>query len=157
NTGYLLQFLGPAQARVRTASQTLAASLTGTGVPAAFTSAAFRRVLRPAGTVARRRSPNPPSLQLLATCVRGPPPTGRPGFAAPAFVSPAHVQAEMAQPGSIIAPGLVRFLSALTPVLQYSQRFATQAIASAPAPFLLDQVYKNGLLASVDPAQTLPK
>jgi len=159
DTGYLLQFRGPATARVRRASQTqtLAASLAGTGVPAAFTSAAFRRVLRPAGTVARRRSPSPPSLQLLASSVRVPPLTVGLVFGMPALVSPAHVQAEIAAPRSIISPGLARFLTALTPVLQYSQRFANQAIAGPPVPFLLDQGYKNGLLASVDPAQTLPK
>jgi choline dehydrogenase-like flavoprotein len=41
----LLQFLGPAQTRMRTSPQTLAASLADKGLPAAFSSAAFRRAL----------------------------------------------------------------------------------------------------------------
>ena len=164
STGYLLQFLGPAQARVRStppvpmaAPPTLAASLADKGVPVALSSAAFRRVLRPAGTVARRRSPNPPSLQLLTNTVRIPPMTVGPVFGGQALVSPDHVQAEINAPRSIISPGLMRFLTALTPVLQYSQRFATQ-VAQFPAPaFMLDAGYKATLLATVDPKQTLPK
>jgi hypothetical protein len=157
DTGFLLQFLGPVQARVRTSPQTLAASLAGKGVPAAFSSAAFRRALRPAGTVARRRSPNPPSLQLIASSVRVRPMTIGPLPGTPALVAPAHVKAQLTAPRQIISPALARFLSALAPVLEYAQDFATHAIHGPPLPFALDQDYKAGLLAAVDPATTLPK
>ena len=157
DTGRLLQFLGPAQARMRTSPQTLGASLAAKNVPASFSSAAFRRALRPAGTVARRRSPNPPSLQLLASSVRVPPMTVGPVFGTPALVSPAHVEAQIAAPHPIISPSLARYLSALGPVLQYAQDFATHAIHGPPLPFMLDQTYKAGLLAAVDPAQTVPQ
>lgn len=157
DTGYLLQFLGPAHARVRTSPQTLSASLAAKGMPASLCSAAFRRTLRPAGTIARRRSPGRPSLQLLATRVRVPPMLVGPVLGTPALVSPSHVQAQISAPRPIISPGLARFLSALTPVLQYTQRFAQQPIQAAPVPFALDATYKASLLATVDPVQTLPK
>ena len=157
DAGYLLQFLGPAQSRTRTSPETITGSLAAKGVPGSFSSAAFRRVLRPAGTVGRRRSPNRPSLQALATNVRIPPMTVGPVFGMPALVSPNHVQAELEAPRPIISPGLSRFLTALTPVLQYTQRFATSEIHGPLLPFSLDATYKARLLGAVNPAQTLPK
>ena len=50
-----------------------------------------------------------------------------------------------------------RFLTALTPVLQYTQRFATSEIHGPLLPFSLDATYKARLLGAVNPAQTLPK
>ena len=61
-TGQLVQFLGPAQTRMRASPQTLRASLASQGLPGSFSSASFRRTLRPAGTLSS--SPNTSSLQF---------------------------------------------------------------------------------------------
>lgn len=60
DAGRVLQFLGPAQTRMRASPETLQAALARQGVPASLSSAPLRRTLRPAGTLARRRSPAPP-------------------------------------------------------------------------------------------------
>ena len=133
--GRLLQFLGPAHARVRTSPQTLRRLARGAR-------ACRRRSARPrsgarcgpAGPLARRRSPSPPSLQLLATQRARAADDRRPRRRArPRSSPPAHVQAR-----ARATPRLDHLAAAdalpdarSRRCSQYAQRFATQAIAGA--------------------------
>ena len=65
--GHVVQFVGPAQTRVKVATQTLGARLADEGLPTSFSSAPFRRVLRPTPSPSRRETPVRISLQRVAT------------------------------------------------------------------------------------------
>ncbi|HEV7808678.1 MAG TPA: hypothetical protein VGO80_22935 [Solirubrobacteraceae bacterium] len=166
--GRMVQFLGPAQTRMLTSPQTLQASLASQGLPPSISSTAFRRTLRPAGTLARRRSPAAPSLQRIARQV---------GTAVPAIDPPAsvaglgaieHFQARIAAdaPAKLadqradvqpLPPDFARQrrLAALTVLGPYLKQFADEVV-SAPPPATLDANLKAKLVARLDPRQTLP-
>jgi hypothetical protein len=171
-TGRLVQLLGPAQTRLRAPAGTLHARLVSEGLPASFSSAPFRRVQRPAGTLARRRSPAPISPQRVATRVAtavppaGPPPgtiglvreahlRARMGFtgATPATEPAATPAAEAAVAGPAAAadPAFGRYRAAIADVQAYFGRFADQP-ASRPRPrFEFTAAVKASLVASLDP------
>lgn len=168
-TGRMVQFLGPAQTRLRaaaetpsqraattladSAAETLHAWLVRQGLPPSFSSASFRRILRPAGTLARRRSPAPVSPQRLATRVA----TAVPAVGPPASITGLVTEASLQARSSLIASLPPPLRDALAEVESYFRRFARQILPASVPPFQFTSTVKANLVASLDPQQSVPR
>jgi hypothetical protein len=165
-TGRLVQLLGPAQTRLRAPVETLHARLVGEGLPTSFSSAPFRRVQRPAGTLARRRSPAPLSPQRVATRVATAVPPAGPPPGTIGLVREAHLRARMGftgatgpvtGPAAAVEPALTRYRAAIADARAYFGRFADQP-ASPPRPrFEFTAAVRASLVASLDPTAAVTR
>jgi hypothetical protein len=155
--GKLVQFLGPAQTRMRASAETLRASLARQGLPASFSSAPFRRTVRPAGSLARRRGgAGAPEFQRLATSLgRVVPPIG-PAAGTRGLVTPVIVSGQMSRlpPGAIGA--LLRYRQSVSAVQAYVNAFAGRP-RPVPSVLQLTPALKANIVASVDPRETVPR
>jgi hypothetical protein len=151
DTGQLLQFLGPAQARLRASPETLRASLGRQGLPVSFSSAPFRRALRPAGTLARRTGAST-GLQSVATRLgtRVPPldpPPGTSGLVTGVLVAELPLR-------RMVTPAQLRYRTAAAAAQAYFQRFTGTAGRGATTPFTFTAAFKTDLVAGLEPRRT---
>jgi hypothetical protein len=156
-TGRMLQFLGPAQRRLRASTETLQARVARANLPPSFSSPSFRRALRPAGTLSRRRSPAKPSLQKVATKVG----TTIPPASLPATtkgqVSDPHVQAQLDKLSGTLTATLRRYREATQALRDYAASFTRRPVAAQLPSFQFTANFKAQLVASVDPRQTVTR
>jgi hypothetical protein len=151
--GQLVQFLGPAQSRLRLSPRTLHAELTGLGLPSSFVSASFRRFLRPAGTLSRRTFAAVSSLPSLATRLGNTvapiePPAGTLGLVTPVLVGAITLLGQ-------ITPAQQRYRDAVLAVQTYFNSF-TRTRPTAPAgQFTFTAAFKTTLMTSLNPRQTV--
>jgi hypothetical protein len=155
--GKVVQFLGPAQTRMRASAETLRASLARQGLPASFSSAPFRRTLRPAGSRARRsRTPAAPELQRLATSLGRPVSPIGPAAGTRGLVTPVNVRGQMSRLPPNVIGALLRYRQAVAAVQAYANGF-TGRPQPVPSVFQLTPTFKANLVASLDPRQTAPR
>ena len=153
--GRMLQFLGPAQTRLRASPATLEAHLARGGLPRAFSSAPFRRTLRPAGTLSRRRSPGKPQLQTVADTVAARVPAAGLPPALKGLVTTQIMQAQLDRAFDFHTPAQKRYRDATKALRDYAQAFLSLPQAARRPPFQLSSALKADLVAAVDPRQTV--
>lgn len=164
----LIQFLGPAQARVRASPETLKARLAREGLAPTFSSAPLRRLLRPSGPLARRvvglptaPLPGEPApratlrLERVAKRLGTRPPAIEPPPGTRGLVSPLLVnrQARVFTDVSNLSPAQRRYLLAVKDVQTFVDRFEGPRPAPAPV-FQINKALKKDLLAKLDPPRT---
>ena len=157
DTGRLVQFLGPAQARLRMSPQTLHAVLRDQNLPSSFSSPSFRRLVRPGGAPSRVGFPgSAPPLQRMATRLGSIVPVVGPAPTAPGLVTQTElVQQVNKTPRTRIAAHL-RYRDAAAAVRDYvNQFFGVRAIESRPT-FQFDGSLKATLVAKLEPQVTAP-
>ncbi len=161
--GRLVQFIGPAQARMRAApagvrasSETLRATLVRQGLPSAFSSSSFRRALRPAGAANRKDGFSlPPSPQAVATKLAAgvpaiEPATGTKGLVTPLIVKDVLITGQ-------VTPAMARYREAVIAAQNYYDRFSGRRLP-APAPaFTFSAELKSVITAGLAPQVTAPQ
>jgi len=157
DTGRLVQFLGPAHARLRMSPETLHASLSNQNLPSSFSSASFRRLVTPGGTPTRRGSNgNTMPMQLLATRLGSFVPVVGPSPAAPGLVTQTElVQQVNKTPRTAIARHL-RYLRAASAVRDYVNDFFGVRSTPLRRTFSFETSFKTTLVEKLDPQQTAP-
>ncbi len=155
--GQLVQFLGPAHARLRASPETLQASLARQGLPASFASVTFRRAVRPAGTLSRRSGAftTVTALQSAATRLGTAVPAIDPAPATPGLVTPT-ILGRIVFPGRL-SPDQLRYRQAVVAAQTYFDRFTGVPPTPPPPPFGFTATFKAQLVAKVDPTETAPK
>jgi hypothetical protein len=152
-TGLLVQLLGPAHPRLRFPGGTLRAELARDGLPPSFSSPPFRRLQRPAGTLARRRSPAPLDPQRVATRIGTAVPVAGPPAGTGGLVREEHLRAKMGGAGlaaAAVEPALARYRAAITDAQRYFGPFAGSPAPPGPVYEFTGGV-RTGVLASLDP------
>jgi hypothetical protein len=156
-TGRLVQFLGPAHARLRMSPQTLHASLAGQNLPSSFSSTSFRRLVTPGGTPTRRGSNGSTmAMQALATSlgslvpIVGAPPT------APGLVTQTELVQQVNKTPRTAIPRHLRYLQAASAVRDYVNTFFGLRSIPLRRQFTFEQSFKATLVEKLDPRQTAP-
>ncbi len=151
-TGQLVQFLGPAQTRIRASPQTLRASLASQGLPGSFSSASFRRTLRPAGTLSRKGGfTSPVNLQTAAARLGAAVPAIDPAPGAPGWVTAKLVRGILFP--TQVTPAQQRYREAIGDVQTYFDRFTGRAIPAPRPAFTFTAAFKTNLVGNLDPRQ----
>lgn len=155
----LVQFLGPAHARLRASqatlrgpSETLRASLSRQGLPAAFSSGTFRRTTRPAGSLSRRGGfSTPVNLQRAATRLGSRVPAINPAPGTLGLVTTEKVKAIILT--GPLSPAQLRYREAVADVQFYFQRFMGGSDGPQGETFAFSAAFKASLVANLDPRQ----
>jgi hypothetical protein len=153
--GRMLQFLGPTLTRLRASEETLQARVARDGLPPSFSSPPFRRALRPAGTLSRRRSPEKPQLQKVADKVVAAVPAAGLPAAGKGLVTAQIVQAQLDRLADFHTASQMRYRDAARALRDYAAAFLTVAQPLQRSPFQLSETFADELVASVDPRRTV--
>jgi hypothetical protein len=154
--GRLVQFLGPAQTRMRTSSLTLRARLEADGLPPSISSAPLRRSLRPAGTLSRRKE-TPLSLPRVVGRVGTAVPAAGPRTGTPALITDRLVQIHVDRlPGSGTG-AFNRYLTAVRDMKVYLNRFTGQPPPAPRPPFAFSAALKAELIVHLNPQATVAR
>ena len=155
DTGQLVQFLGPAQTRLRAATGTLSANLASQGLPASFSSAAFRRVTRPAGSLSRKVVFSTPlNTQSTAARLAKPvppvePPAGTSGLLTGTLVQAVQITGSLSQ-------AQIRYRDAVAALQSYFIRFVGVRPLPAIRPPVFTAEFDASLKVSLEPARNAP-
>jgi hypothetical protein len=155
--GQLVQFLGPAHARLRASPETLHASLARQGLPPSFSSVTFRRAMRPTGTLSRRSGAftATTALQAAATRLGSALPAIDPAPATPGLVTPVLVKGIVFR--GRLTPAQLRYRQAVSAAQTYFDRFTGATPPRPPPAFSFTATFKAELLGKLDPRRTAPK
>ena len=157
DTGRLVQFLGPAHARLRMSPQTLHASLSNRNLPSSFSSASFRRLVTPGGTPTRRGSNGATMpMQLLATRLGSLVPVVGAAPTAPGLVTQTELVQQVNKTPRTAIPRHLRYASAASAVRDYVNTFFGLRSIPFRQTFTFEASFKTTLVEKLDPQQTAP-
>jgi hypothetical protein len=157
-TGRLVQFLGPAHARLRMSPQTLHATLAQRNLPPSFSSAPFRRLVRP-GAPASRRGEFPGGvlpLQRVATRLGSAVPIVGPAPTTPGLVTQTELVQQVNKTPRTAIFAHRRYAAAATAVRDYVNDFFGVRAIPIRQTLTFDATFKSSVVAKLDPRQTVP-
>jgi transposase-like protein len=134
-----------------------AARLADRGLPTSFSSAPFRRVLRPTPSPSHREAPVRISLQRVAARMGAPVPAVGPQAGTPGFVAEEHLEHPFGLLASLISFSEEhrRYRDALTALRDYQTRFARPVPTLAAREVRFTASFKAGLVTDLDPVGTV--
>jgi len=155
DVGRLIQFLGPAHSRIRMGSETLHARLINKGLPASFSSPAFRRALRPATTLSRRIAFSQlPDTSKLAIRIS----TEVPNVNPPTNQHPAtSTNVQKLQIPGVLNATQQRYQTAAIAVQDYFNKFNRRKTEQLSTPFTFEVTLKPDLMTNLAPRSTAPQ
>ena len=154
-TGRLVQFLGPAQTRLRMSPETLHAVLSQQNLPASFSSPSFRRLVRPGGAPSRVGFPGAaPPLQRLATRLGSVVPVVGPEPTAPGLVTQTELVQQVNKTPRTNIPAHNRYRAAASAVRDYVNAFFGVRPIESRIQFTFDGDLKSTLVAKLAPQET---
>jgi hypothetical protein len=152
DTGRLVQFLGPAQTRIRMSPQTMHAALANQNLPPAFSSTPMRRLVAP---TRRASTGNVMSLQQVATRLGTFVPVVGPAPTAPGLVTFTELVQQVNKTPRTRIPAHNRYRDAARAVRDYVNTFFNVPIARIGPTFEFEDPLKTALVARLDPEQTV--